>query len=197
MNTLETTLSSRRFNTIMLLIGAAVLVIGVIVFISRFAGSDGTSAAPSQGFQPTIQPKTTPLKNAQGVTVKRYEQLDPSVKSTIRTFVTTAVARKNLDKSWAVIHPSMKAGYTFKSWTHAKALPVIPYPVGDVDNATRHLYLASAEEILVDMGLSPKPGSDQRSTRFRMGLVPVGKGAHKRWLVNYWMPLWTPLVPKN
>jgi hypothetical protein len=119
------------------------------------------------------------------------------VKSAIRTFVSTAVARKNLDQSWAVIAPSMKRGYTFASWSNAKALPVVPFPVDDVDHATRHLYLAADDEILVDMGLSPKPGSDQRSTRFRIGLEPAGKGANRRWLVNYWMPLWTPLVPQN
>jgi hypothetical protein len=30
-----------------------------------------------------------------------------------------------------------------------------------------------------------------------LGLAPVGSGAHKRWLVDYWMPRYTPPIPVN
>jgi hypothetical protein len=32
-----------------------------------------------------------------------------------------------------------------------------------------------------------------RPTTFQLGLVPVGK----KWLVDYFMPRWTPPVPSN
>ena len=198
MDTVQTAFSSARFNRLMFGLGAAILVAGVVVFLfSRVGGSDKTSAQPAPGFHPSLPVQSTPLKTADGVTIKNFEQLDPEIRSTIRTFLATAVARKNLGASWAVIAPSMKAGYTYKSWKNAKALPVIPYPISSVDDTTYYLDYASTEEILVDMGLTAKKSADLRPLRFRLGLVPVGKGANERWLVDYWMSLWTPPLPVN
>jgi hypothetical protein len=193
-NAIQATISSERFNRVMFALGLAVLVLGVVVLVFRLAGgSDPTSAAPQTDFRPTLPEHSTPLKNASGVTVKKFEQLDPQVRSTIRTFLATAVDRKNLGKSWAVIAPSMKKGYTFEQWKNAKALPVIPYPLSSLDDVTYNLDYASTKEILVDMGLTARPAEKLRPVRFRMGLVPVGK----RWAVDYWMPLWTPQLPVN
>lgn len=198
MDTIQTAISSPRFNRIMLAVSAIVLAAGVIVLVSRFVGgSDNTSSAPSQFFHPALPVKSTPLKNANGVTVKTFEQLDPQVRSAIGTFLATAVVRKNLGDSWAVIAPSMKRGYTYKQWANAKALPVIPYPISDLKDVTYYLDYAAADEILVDMSLTAVPALKIRPARFRLGLSPVGKGAHKRWLVDYWMPLWTPELPVN
>jgi hypothetical protein len=198
MSTIQTAISSQRFNRLMFGLGAAVLAAGILVFVFKLAGgSDKTSFAQQPGFHPTLPARSTPLKNANGVTVKTFQQLEPEVRSTIRTFLATAVARKNLGASWAVIAPSVKAGYTYKRWKNAKALPVIPYPISNVENTTYNLDYASTKEILVDMGLTAKKALKIRPARFRLGLVPVGKGAHKRWLVDYWMPLWTPQLPVN
>ncbi|MEP6910115.1 MAG: hypothetical protein ABI896_06765 [Actinomycetota bacterium] len=198
MSTFENVLESRRFNTIMLSVGVAVLLIGAAVFLIRLGGSDNTSPAPANDFKPTFEAKSNPLKNSQGETVKTYQQLDPPARAAIRTFIATAVARKNLARSWAVIAPSMKTGYTLKSWSHAKALPVIPYPVDNVDNVSYFLHSAATDEVLVDVGLSAKPSAKLKPLRFRIGVLPAGTGAaHKQWLVDYWMPLYTPIVPKN
>jgi hypothetical protein len=198
MDTVQTAFSSGRLNRLFFWLGAAILVAGVVAFLfSRAGGSDNTSAQPAPSFHPSLPAHSTPLKTANGVTVKRFGQLDPEIRSTIRTFLATAVARKNLGASWAVIAPSMKAGYTYEHWKNAKALPVIPYPIANVDNTTYYLDYASTNEILVDMGLTAEKALKLRPVRFRLGLVPVGKGAHKRWLVDYWMPLWTPQVPVN
>lgn len=198
MNAIQTAISSERFNRAMFVLGGVVLLAGVIVLVFSFVGgSDNTSSSPQQGFHPSLPTRSTPLKNADGVTVKKFEQLEPEVRTTIRTFLATAVARKNLGASWAVIAPSLKAGYTYESWKNAKALPVIPFPIADVDQTTYYLDYAATNEILVDMGLTAKKSAHLRPTRFRLGLVPVGKGSDKRWLVNYFMPLYTPPVPQS
>lgn len=199
MNVLQNTLSSARLNRLLLLFSALVLAAGVVVLMTKIAGgSDKTSLAPDPGFRPTLPEKDTPLTNSQGVTIKRFEQLDPEVRSTIRTFLATAVSRKNLAQSWPVIAPSMKAGWSFSRWKNAKALPnIVPYPVADVDRVQYYLDYASTKEILAEVGLFAGPKANQRSTLFRIGLAPVGKGAQKRWLVDYWFPLWTPPVPIN
>jgi len=202
MNAVSNALSSPRFNRMLLWISAVVLALGVFVLVAKLAGgSDKTSVNPDRDFRPTLPAKQTPLTNGQGVTITKYEQLDKKTKATIRTFLATAVAREHLDRSWAVIAPSMKKGYTFKQWANASALPVVPYPNADVNTAQYYLDYASTKEILLEVGLSVRPEitgeARTRPVAFQLGLRPVGKGAQKRWLVSYWMPRWTPPIPIN
>ncbi len=181
MNVVEKALSSARFNRLMLLFGALVLAAGALALVLKFAGgSDRTSSAPDKGFKPALPAKQIPLKNSSGVAVKTFWQLDPKVRTTIKTFISTAVVRKHLDQSWAVIAPEMKRGYTFDSWRTATALPVVPY-----------------KEILIEVGVSAPEKYHVRPTTFQLGLIPVGKVGSQRWLVNYWMPRWTPPLPEN
>jgi hypothetical protein len=198
MNTFQTRLASPRFSRLLFWLGVAVLAAGVLALGSRLVGgSDKTPTAAAPDFRRTLPENSVPLKTADGKTIKTYGQLDPAIRSTARTFLATAVRRENLGQSWNVIAPSMKTGYTYAQWKNADALPVIPYPIGDLDQVTYSLDFASTKEILAEVGLSPKPGADIRPARFRIGLVPVGQGAKKRWAVDHWMPLWTPPVPLN
>jgi hypothetical protein len=198
----QTALSSPRFNRALLWFSALVLAAGVFVVIAKIAGgSDTTSRNPDRLFRPTLPQKQVQLKNAQGVPIRKFEQLDEKTRATIRTFLATAVAREHLDRSWATIAPSMKQGYTFKQWANATALPIVPYPYADVKTAQYYLDYASTKEILIEVGLSQRPEikgeARTRPTAFQLGLAPVGKRGQKRWLVNYWMPRWTPPIPIN
>jgi len=198
MNSIQTALSSARFNRIMLGLGVLVLAAGALTLILKIAGgNDNTDVNPSPGFVPTLPQKTTPLKNSQGITVRTFGQLDPQVRSTIHTFLATVVPRRNVGRSWNVVAPSVKAGYTYKKWTHADALPVNFYPVDDVKTARYYLDEANTQDILIDVGLSAPAKYGMRPTTFQLGLVPVGKGAKTKWLVNYFMPRWTPPLPVN
>jgi hypothetical protein len=198
MNSIQTALSSARFNRIMLALGVVVLAAGSLTLVFKLAGgSDGTDTSPSPGFVPQLPAKTIPLKNSQGITVRTFEQLDPDVRARIRTFLDTVVPRRNIGRSWSVIAPSVKVGYTYKKWTHADALPVNYYPVDNVDTAKYYLDEANTGDILIDVGLSAPAKYGMRPTTFQLGLVPVGKGAKAKWLVNYFMPRWTPPIPVN
>jgi hypothetical protein len=198
MNTVQTALSSARFNRLMLWVGVAVFVAGAFALVFKFAGgSDGTPSKPDAGFKAQLPAPIHPLRNADGVTVKTFEQLDPAVRSTIRTFLVTGVARKDQGKAWTTVAPSVRKGYTHKSWTKANALPVIFYPVADVDHVQYYLDYASNQEILIDVGLFAPKRYAMRPTTFQLGLVPIGKGANQHWLVDYFMPRWTPPVPEN
>src|SRR5712691_8418555 len=111
MNAFQSAISSARFNRLMLWVGAAVLAAGVLVLVLAIArGSDKTSYSPQKGFKPQLPANSKPLANAQGVRIDTFEQLDPQVRSTIRTFLATAVVRRHLDQSWAVVAPSVKVG---------------------------------------------------------------------------------------
>jgi hypothetical protein len=198
----QTALSSPRTNRILLWFSALVLAAGVLLVVTRIAGgSDKSARGPDKGFTPSLPQKQVQLKNSQGVPIRKFDQLDEATRETIRTFLATAVAREHLDRSWAVIHPSLKKGYTHQQWSHANALPIVPYPHADVNTAQYYLDYASTKEILIEVGLSVRPEikgeARTRPTAFQLGLTPVGKGAQQRWLVDYWMPRWTPPIPIN
>jgi hypothetical protein len=183
MEALNNALSSPRFNRVLLWFSALVLALGVGLVVNNLAGGSDDKAAysPERGFKPQLPVKENPLTNA------------------IRTFLATAVVRKDLDKSWDVVAPTMKQGFTFAQWKSGggrDGLPVIPYPIDNVDTAQYHLFYATDHEILVDVGLSAKNRA-QRPRRFRLGMEPFGSGPRRQWLVSYWMPLWTPLLPIN
>lgn len=198
MNSLQTAFSSARFNRLMFWAGVAILATGVVVLSLKFVpGSDKTSFGAENGFRPTLPAQSTPLKNTQGLTIRTFFQLDPEVRTKIRTFLATAVARKHQGDAWDVIGPSLKAGYTRERWAHANALPVVPYQIEDVSQTQYYLDYASTDEILIEVGVSAKPGSGTRPTSFQLALNPVGHGVDKQWLVNYWMPRWTPPLPVN
>jgi hypothetical protein len=198
MSSFQTALSSARFNRYLMWFSGLVLAAGVaFLLIKLVPGNDTTSAKPDTGFVPQLPAKSLPLTNAKGATVKSFEELDPDVRTTIRTFLATAVARRNLDQSWSVVAPSMKKGYTFKSWSNAKALPIIPYPIEDVDTTQYYLDYASTKEILLEVGVSAPAAKNMRPVAFQLGLVPRGNGADRHWLVNYWMPRWTPPIPTD
>jgi hypothetical protein len=194
MNSVQTALSSARFTRLLLWIGVAVFAAGALALVFEFAGgSDTTSDKPDKGFRPTLLKAAIPLKNSQGVTVKTFWQLDPATRRTIRTFLVTGVARKDQGKAWNTVAPSVRQGYTHKSWTKANALPVIFYPVADVNHVQYYLDYASNQEILIEVGLFAPKRYAMRPTSFQLGLVPVGK----RWLVDYFMPRWTPQLPNE
>jgi hypothetical protein len=185
-------------NRLMLGVGTAALAAGAVTFAFAFVGgSDSTPTGPEKGFQPTLPVREVPLKNAEGRTIRTYKQLDPEVRSTIKTFIATAVARKHLGESWAVTAPSLKVGYTREQWMNAKALPVIPYPVDNIEDVQYALELATTQEILLEVGVGAAPEANIRPGVFQLGLVPVGTGADAKWLVDYWMPRWTPILPIN
>src|SRR5215213_2990130 len=113
MNAVETALSSPKVHRYLLWVGVAVLAAGVIAAIMTFAGgSDKNHANPDKDFHPSLPAKSVALKNADGVTIKTFSQLDPQARSAITTFISTVVARKHLDASWSVLAPSLRAGYT-------------------------------------------------------------------------------------
>jgi hypothetical protein len=193
MNSVATTFNSPRFQRYLLWFGLAVLAVGAAVLVfTLVAGSDDkTQVSPDNGALPA---KSVPLRNGDGALIKTYTQLDPQIRSAVTTFIGTAVAREHVDRSWNVVAPTLKSGYTQAQWKKADDLPVVPYP--GVDTKRVHYYLdhASTKEILVEVGLTGKPGVATRPVTFQLGLVP-GKGG--RWLVEYWMPRGTPQAPSG
>lgn len=197
MNAIQTALNSPRFNRLLLWLGVVVLAAGALTLVvTLMSSSRGGNTNPSPGFHPTLPAKQIPLTNASGVRIRTYEQLDPQVHSTVQTFIGTVVARKNIGSSWSVVSPSLKQGYTRSQWSQGGQLPIVPYPGVDTKHINYYLDFASTKEILLEVGLSGIPGKTKsRPSTFQLGLSPIGSGANKHWVVDYWMPRWTPPLP--
>ena len=101
---------------------------------------------------------------------------------TASQFVSTAVARKNLDRSWELAAPELRAGLTRKRWDQGE-LPVAPYAVGK----TRwNLDYSDTEGVGYSVTLLPAPGLHQPAQDFQIGLHLLGSGRARRWVVYYW-----------
>ena len=94
MNAIQTALSSQRFNRLLLIVGVVVLVAGAaaLVIAHRRRQRQDEPATRRRVSRPQLPTKSTPLKNAGGAEVKTYGQLDSNIRSTVRTFLSTAVA---------------------------------------------------------------------------------------------------------
>jgi hypothetical protein len=197
MHAIQSAFSSARFNRLLLWVGAAVLAAGVALVIIKVAGgSDHTRTAPDPGFRPTLPTKTHPLvKN--GVPVTSYAQLDGEAKQAIKTFIADAVAGKNYAAAWKYVTPNMRGGYSYKQWVSADSHPFVPFPVYKPETMTNYsLIYAHRKDVMVEVGLTPDPKAKIRPATFWIEVRKVGKAATP-WLVDYWMPRWTPPLPQN
>jgi hypothetical protein len=198
MNRIETAFSSARFNRIMLALGVLVFAAGAVTLVIELVPSTNGESPASTKLTPskaTPQGNGSSLTNSQGARILTYEQLDPKIRATVRTFLDSAVARHNQGRAWSITTANLRSGYTRKQWNTADALPVVPYPIADIKRVNYNLEYATTKEILIDVGVAAKPQMKLRALTFMLGLAPAGKGAHKRWLVDYWMPRYTPPIP--
>jgi hypothetical protein len=104
--------------------------------------------------------------------------------ATAANFVKTAVARRNIDRSWPLVSPGLKAGFTRKQWSGGE-IPVVPYPVAEAKWKLDYTYV---DAVGLQVLLFPEAGSGMRPNMFLMELKPAGDPAHRRWVVDSWTP---------
>jgi len=98
-------------------------------------------------------------------------------------FIDTAVARKNVDRAWGLVTPTLRAGYTRKQWDTANLPGIPPFPVAE---ARWRLQFSDEKGIGFTMALFPTKASHQQAAVFMIGLHKVGAGNHRHWLVDNW-----------
>lgn len=104
--------------------------------------------------------------------------------ATAANFVKTAVARRNVDRSWLLASPALKQGYTRAEWSGGE-IPVVPYPVAEARWKLDYTY---ANAVGLQVLLYPEAGSGLRPNLFLMELKPVGASAQRHWVVDSWIP---------
>ena len=101
-----------------------------------------------------------------------------------RIFIKTAVARKDVGRSWTITHPDLRRGYTERQWASGD-IPVVPYPV---DVARWRLGSSTVEGIAFEVLLMPVAGAEVRPQVFDIQLAEVASGSEKYWAVTSWAP---------
>jgi hypothetical protein len=99
-------------------------------------------------------------------------------------FIYTAVARKNIDRSWELAAPELRQDFTREQWNSGN-MPVVPFPA---DSARWRLEYSDERGVGFSIALFPTPGSQQRAQVFLIGLHTLGAGKRRHWVVDNWQP---------
>ena len=168
-------------------VAAFVLLAGVVAFgVTYFTGDDSkpVSQEQQQGAQ-----NGGGDENAQAA--RKSVPFSPDARKVAAEFLQTAVPRENLRRSWDIVHPEMKQGYTLNDWMTG-TIPVQFYPTQALDLATFKIDESYEDEAVIEVALLPKKGADVKPQIFFVGLKK-----HKgKWLVNYFAPRSAIAVPQ-
>jgi hypothetical protein len=108
------------------------------------------------------------------------------VDRTVDEFVRTAVLRRDLERSWRLASPDMRASSSRARWLRGE-LPVFPYPA-DPRRTVWELDFADAYEVALNVTLVPRKGTRETPQVFGVSLQPVGRGEGRHFLVGAWYP---------
>ena len=158
-------------------ISGAVLAIGIAVFLGVIL-SRGTS-------QPAENVSTVSSGPPQQTKVSKNPKVAPSPAAfkVARTFMETAVARKNLAASYNIVGPDLKGGMSLAQWKKGD-ISVVPYPAADAKTTEFEVQESHKNNMMLHLVLHPQKGSGVKPLAFFLGLDRVGG----KWLVNYWAP---------
>jgi hypothetical protein len=179
-------LSSPRAQRRLIWISGGVFGIGLIVFLSVFVlrGSPGPTSPLS-----TLPAQTAPKQ------VKAPP--DPKAFKVARTFIETAVLRKNLDAAYPIVNQEIKGGLTKKQWETGN-IPVIGYPANNAKTAAFEVVWSYKTQLMTIVDLVARRGSHVRPhLPFFLGLVRAHNKPNGKWLVNYFEADWAPPIPSS
>lgn len=167
-------------SRLLLWVGIGALSVGSIVFlVTMLSEPDPKGALPAQ---PSFERKE-----------RKVREVDPAARQVAGKFILTAVARANVASSWKIVHPTLRAGFTKREWASGE-IPVPPFPVRSIDEARFRVDYMQRDMVQLDVALIPKAGTGVKAEVFKIGLVAVGTGKSRKWLVDYWMPVWQAAV---
>ena len=131
---------------------------------------------------------------AQIFTQPKSVSVDAEARRVAGRFILTAVARKDLAKSYELAHPELRNGFTRAQWKTGN-IPVVPFPASDLDFASFKVEYSVANEVVLKVLLVPA-GTEVNPASFFIGLKRVG-GKDGPWRVYYWAPNAKPAVPEQ
>jgi hypothetical protein len=205
MSAVPSSLSSQRtVSRIALWIGIGLLIAAVVVFVVKRSHDSGSSSASnSSSAAPATKSKASALnpnplqgqRQADIQTNKKWSQLDPKAKVAVRSFIFDGAGLDNLARAWRYTDPSIRQGFTRNQWIHANALPFQVFPeLNRKVPASYTLTEWAPRDFLAQVGLASTHKTGRVGYTFLIGGHKYGSGANAHWMINYWMPLYTPPV---
>lgn len=177
-------LNSPRAQRRILIVSGAVFAVGLVVFLSTVVLRNSNGPISPLSTQPA---QTAPHL----VKVKP----PPAAYAVARKFLETAVLRKNLDASYALMDPAMTGTLTRKQWDRGLTT-IIPYPAGNVKSAAFLVDWSYNTQIMLEVDLVARRGTHVRpELDFFLGLRRKDGKPDGVWRVNYWAPNWRPPLP--
>ncbi len=174
--------AQRRLSWVSGLILVAGVVAAIIAFVPRHHAAPSSAGSSSVVAKPAPAPKKVPLSKA--------------ATAVARTFLTTAVARADLDKAWTIAGPKLRGDLTHAEWMTGN-IPVIPYPIKSLAVARFKIDFSYEDQALLEVALLPKQGAAIKGQTFFLELRRVaGPGGKRHWVVDSWVPRSSTLVPK-
>jgi len=142
-----------------------------------------------------LWPNTAPNEQQAPSTVKARIEKEPrpvrlktpdkkDALDVVTRFVYTAVARKHVDRSWKLVAPELRAGFTRRQWA-TQDIPVVPFPA---QSARWRLEYSDERGVGFSVALFPTQESHQRAQVFLVGLHTIGKAKRQHWVIDNWQP---------
>jgi hypothetical protein len=170
-------LASYRWRRRLIWLAVSVAVVGGALTI----GFEWPNTAQREAVNPTGGPLKINYAAPKPVPLKLRDRA--AALAVASRFIDTAVARKNVDRAWGLVTPTLRAGYTRKQWDSTDLPGIPPFPVA---SARWRLQFSDAKGIGFTMALFPTKASHQQAQVFMIGLHTAGSGRHRRWLVDNW-----------
>jgi hypothetical protein len=149
-----------------------------IIFLPSRNGSGSTPAAsPST---PAPAPPVSAVKEVRARDVSRADRR--AILSALSLFISSSVARHHPERSFGVIHPSLREGFTRAQWSTGN-IPVVPYPASGIDFVGFQSF--TGKHALIEILLEPTKRSNLVRKTFQadLRLLP-----HHRWTIASWVP---------
>jgi hypothetical protein len=179
MSAIAEALNSRRFVRLLPWLSGAILVAGIVVFLTVYFG----------------RTSVPPVNKAAGPSVRTTDQrtvpLDPKINKLANQFIRVAVGGTDPVQAYMISGPSIRQGMTLAKWKHdwnTIGVPIIPYPVDKVSASPFRIDYSYPNQALLEVALLPKKGAGVKGQIFFIGFNKIGKGANRHWVVNSWAP---------
>src|SRR5215210_25484 len=158
-----------------------------------FAAIAGCVAALVVLFPSPPPPEEAKMTTIEGDIVKSEKPLPFTprkgrILQVAQQFVATAVTRKHTADSWNLVCPSLKKGYTRRSWAKGD-IPVVPFPVAF---GRWRLGYSFAREVDLQVALFPPKKSQLRPTVFDLTVSHCKREGAREWLVSAFVPAASP-----
>jgi hypothetical protein len=180
-------LSSPKGQRWLMWISGAVLAIGIAIFLGVYL-TRGTSS-PKVADVSTLSSGPSATKPA---AKKPRVAPSPDALRVARTFLETAVVRKNLDAAYQIVGPDLKGGMSLATWRKG-SIPVAFYPAANAKLAKLKVQSSHRNELRLQTILFPRKGSGVKPLVFDLYVDRLGG----KWLVNYFLAEYSTPVPAS